>query len=104
VVLDVDVAPDADLDHARQVLVDTAVAMAAEQEWAESVLEVPTSWGVESISGDRAVLRLVVLTSPERKDDAARELRRRIVPAMHAAGVPVPEPAASALARLVGRP
>jgi len=104
VVLDVDVAPDADLDHARQVLVDTAVAMAAEPEWAESVLEVPTSWGVESISGDRAVLRLVVLTSPEKKDDAARELRRRVVPAMHAAGVPVPEPAASALARLVGRP
>jgi len=104
VVLDVDVAPDADLDLARQVLVDTAVAMDAEPEWADAILEPPTSWGVENISGDRAVLRVVATTAPDRKDDVARELRRRVVPALHAAGVAVPAPGASTLARLVAGP
>lgn len=104
VLLDVEVAPDADLDRAREVLVDTAVALGAEAEWAESVTETPTSWGVESVSGDRAVIRLVLVTTPERKDDVARELRRRIGPALRGAGVDLPAPGASALTRLATPP
>jgi len=100
VLLDVEVAPDADLDSAKRVLVDAAVALAAEPGWAESVTEPPTSWGVESVSGDRAVIRLVLVTTPEKKDDVARELRRRIGPALHDAGVELPAPGASALTRL----
>lgn len=41
--LDVEVAPDADLEPGREVLVDTAVAMGTDQAWAEAVLEPPTS-------------------------------------------------------------
>lgn len=104
-VLDIEVAPDAELDRARQVLVDTAVAMDADPEWDPLILETPASWGVESVSGDRAVIRLVVMTVPGRKDDVARELRRRIVPALHAAGIAPPAPGVSALSRLgSGRP
>ena len=98
--LDVDVAPDADLDRARQVLVDVAVAMDAEPEWDPVILETPTSWGVESISGDRAVVRLVLMTDPGQKDTVARELRRRIPGALHAAGIAAPSPGTSALAHL----
>lgn len=100
VLLDVEVAPDADLDRAKQVLVDAAVALAGEPEWAEAVTEPPTSWGVESVSGDRAVIRLVLVTTPATKDDVARELRRRIGPALRGAGVDLPAPGASALTRL----
>jgi len=99
-VLDVEVAPDADLDRARQVLVAVAVGMDAEPEWDPVILETPTSWGVEAVSGDRALIRLVVTTMPGRKDDVARELRRRIVPALHAAGIAAPAPGVSALSRL----
>ena len=99
-VLDVEVAPDAELDRARQVLVDTAVAMDAEPDWDPVILQTPTSWGVESVSGDRAVIRLVVMTVPGRKDDVARELRRRIVPALNEAGIALPTPGVSALSRL----
>ncbi len=104
VLLDVEVAPDADLDRAKQVLVDAAVTLAAEPGWAEAVTEPPTSWGVESMSGDRAVIRLVLVTTPEKKDDVARELRRRIGPALHDAGVELPAPGASALTRLAASP
>lgn len=100
VLLDVEVAPDADLDHARQVLLDTAVALDGEPGWADLITETPTSWGVESISADRAVVRLVLLTTPEKKDDVARELRRRVAPALRAAGIALPAPGATALTRL----
>lgn len=101
-ILDVEVAPDTDLDRATGVLVDAAVAMQAESPWDELIMDPPTSWGIESISGDRAVVRIVVTTMPGRRDDVARELRRRFVPALHDAGIAVPAPVASALARVGG--
>jgi hypothetical protein len=42
------------------------------------VLDKPEVWGLESISADAVVLRIVVKTRTSAKDDVARELRLRL--------------------------
>jgi moderate conductance mechanosensitive channel len=46
--------------------------------WSPALLDGPRVLGVESLSLDGTVLRLQVRTALNRKDDVARELRRRI--------------------------
>ncbi len=50
-------------------------------------------WGVESVSADGVVLRLVVKTQPLQQWAVARELRRRIKERFDAEGVRVAHPA-----------
>lgn len=47
-------------------------------DWSPALLDGPRVLGVESLSLDGTVLRLQVRTALNRKDDVARELRRRI--------------------------
>ena len=42
------------------------------------VVDDPEVWGVEDVSADSVVIRLVVKTQPLKQWDVARELRRRI--------------------------
>jgi small conductance mechanosensitive channel len=49
-------------------------------------------WGVESVSADGVVLRLVVKTQPLQQWAVARELRRRIKERFDAEGVRVAHP------------
>jgi small conductance mechanosensitive channel len=54
------------------------------------MLEAPEIWGIESISADAIVLRLVVKTRTGAKDEVARELRLRVKRALDTMGVRVP--------------
>ena len=47
-------------------------------DWSPALLDGPRMLGIESLSLDGTVLRLQVRTALNRKDDVARELRRRI--------------------------
>src|SRR5271163_4644513 len=47
-------------------------------DWSPALVDGPRVLGVESLALDGTVLRLQVRTIPNRKDDVARELRRRI--------------------------
>jgi small conductance mechanosensitive channel len=47
-------------------------------------------WGLESISGDALVIRLVIKTRANAKDDVARELRMRLKHAMDDLGIRLP--------------
>lgn len=58
-------------------------------DWSPAVVDGPRVLGVESLSLDGTVLRLQVRTALNRKDDVARELRRRIKIAFEQAHIPL---------------
>jgi small-conductance mechanosensitive channel len=89
VVLDVPVEYDVDLDKVRAILAETAAAMAVDPPWDEIIIEDPTVWGVQALSGEAVVVRVVCKTAPGQQAEAARELRERVKKAFDAAGVTV---------------
>ncbi|GAA4509762.1 mechanosensitive ion channel family protein [Actinoallomurus oryzae] len=87
VVLDVPVEYDVDLDKVRTLLAETAGAMAIDPPWDEMIIDDPTVWGVQALSSDGMVVRVVCKTAPGRQSDVARELRERVKKAFDSAGV-----------------
>ncbi|MGH9149746.1 MAG: mechanosensitive ion channel family protein [Acidimicrobiales bacterium] len=76
--IDVLVAFDNDVGAVSAAIRDEALAMAAEPEWQESVLEPPEVWGVQAMGVEGLTVRLVVKTAPRQQYPVARELRGRI--------------------------
>lgn len=90
VILDLAVPYDADLDAVKQRMLDTALAMREDGRWKRLMIEKPEIWGIESISAEATVLRLVVKTRTGSKDEVARELRGRIRRALDELGMRLP--------------
>ena len=91
-VLDVGVAYGEDLARAEDLLLAVARQLKDDEHFGPLVLEEPEMWGVESVSADGVVLRLVVKTQPLQQWAVARELRRRIKERFDAEGVRVAHP------------
>jgi len=87
--LDVEVAYDTDLEHARRV-----IKRVADELWREdsSVLDEPEMWGVEQLGASGIALRLVVKTTPSAQWKVSRELRERIKLAFDEEGIEIPFP------------
>jgi small-conductance mechanosensitive channel len=94
-VLDVGVAYGEDLARAEELLLEVARTLQDDEQFGALVLEEPEMWGVESVSADGVVLRLVVKTQPLQQWAVARELRRRIKERFDAEGVHVAHPASA---------
>ena len=90
VIIDLAVPYDADVDEVQERMLATATALAADAKWRSRVLEKPEVWGLESISAEALVIRLVVKTRSASKDDVARELRMRLKRSLDDAGVRLP--------------
>jgi small-conductance mechanosensitive channel len=90
VVLDLAIPYEADIDEVQRILLQAATTMAESEQWRTKVLEAPAIWGLQSISADALVVRLVMKTVTSARDDAARALRREIKLALDAAGVQLP--------------
>ncbi|CAN5314887.1 mechanosensitive ion channel [soil metagenome] len=90
VIVDLAVPYDVDLDAVQQKVLSTAIDMASNTKWKSRILEKPEIWGIESISAEAIVLRLVVKTASASKDDVARELRARLKRALDEAGIRLP--------------
>jgi small-conductance mechanosensitive channel len=88
-VLDLEVAYESDLDHARSVIQHAADAVADED---GAILEEPSIWGVEELGANGISLRLVVKTRPSEQWRVSRLLRERIKLALDAAGIEIPFP------------
>ena len=86
-VVDFPVAYDQDLPEVRQTMKDTADQMWQEPRWHDVIMEEPEVWGVESVSSDAIVMRLVARTLPLRQWEVARELRERLKNALASASV-----------------
>jgi moderate conductance mechanosensitive channel len=95
-VVDFPVAYDQDLPEVRQTMKDTADQMWTEPRWHDVIMEEPEVWGVESVSSDAVVMRLVARTLPLRQWEVAREMRERLKNALASASVRG-EPVAAAI-------
>jgi small-conductance mechanosensitive channel len=95
-VIDFPVSYDQDLPRVRETMKDTATGMWQEPRWHDVITEEPEVWGVESVTSDAIVMRLVARTLPLRQWEVARELRERLKTALDEAAVPG-EPTASAI-------
>jgi small-conductance mechanosensitive channel len=78
VIIDLGVPYEADVEAVQERMLATATELATSTKWRTRVLDKPEVWGLESISADAVVLRIVVKTRTSAKDDVARELRLRL--------------------------
>ena len=78
VVLDIPIAAGSDVDSASETMLAIAREMHDEDEWSGLFLGEPEVQGVERITREETVIRLVVRVRPLEQWKVARELRRRI--------------------------
>ena len=89
-IIDQAVPYHADVDAVEQRLLDVATEMSESPEWVGRIIDKPETWGIESVSAEAVVIRLVVKTRASAKDDVARELRRRVKAGLDDLGVELP--------------
>lgn len=90
VILDLAVPADVDIDEVEETMLGAAKSLAKDPKWRTRIIEQPEVWGLESIAGDALVIRLVMKTRANAKDDVARELRMRLKRAFDDLGVKLP--------------
>ncbi len=90
--LDIDVAYATNVEFACAKIRDTALAMWAEDQWRDVILEEPEVWGVENLGADAMSIRMVVKTQPSQQWKVARSLRARIKAAFDECGIEIPFP------------
>lgn len=90
VIIDLSVPFEADLDAVEKVLLETAAELSQEPKWQSRVIEQPEVWGLESITGDTLVIRVVMKTRANAREDVGRELRVRIARRMRDMGIDAP--------------
>jgi moderate conductance mechanosensitive channel len=78
VFVDVTVPSDELVGRALATLEKVAGDLRNDADWSPALVDGPRVLGVESLSLDGTVLRMQIRTALNRKDDVARELRRRI--------------------------
>jgi small conductance mechanosensitive channel len=93
VAVDIDVAWN-DSDRAAAAIRDAAESLGKDAAWADALLDPPRVMGIEKIGGGIVTLRTVARVDPYRRDDVARDLRRRVKEALDRAGIGTAAPAA----------
>lgn len=94
VVLDVPIDAWADVAAASQAMLDAADEMRGEDEWGAMFLGDPELQGVESMTREETVIRMVSRTRPGEQFRIARELRRRIRARLDRLNIAAREPTA----------
>lgn len=102
VIIDLAVPVDADITEVEKNLLDAAKTLAKDPKWRTRIIEQPEVWGLESVSGDALVIRLVLKTRANAKDDVARELRMRLKNAIDQMGLKLPQLTSITLSGLEG--
>jgi moderate conductance mechanosensitive channel len=85
-VVDFPVPYQQDIPLVRQVMRQTAGEMWQEPAWHEIILEEPSVWGVQALSSDAILMRVVARTVPLRQWEVQRELTERLKIALDGAG------------------
>jgi small conductance mechanosensitive channel len=87
-VLDIEIDYDEDIERAMRVIVDTAQKLY--QDDPRLIIEEPVMQGVDRLSHSAITLRLVAKTAPNKQNEVARELRRRLRLAFEKEGIRTP--------------
>ncbi|HEX6500066.1 MAG TPA: mechanosensitive ion channel family protein [Micromonosporaceae bacterium] len=75
------------VDEATQVLRTAADGLGGDPAWRDDLIEPPEVLGVEQVNVGGVVLRTTVKTKPDARGRVGRELRRRLMDALSAAGI-----------------
>ncbi|MGA7920903.1 MAG: mechanosensitive ion channel family protein [Candidatus Acidiferrales bacterium] len=87
--VDVTVPSEEMVGPAMAALEKVAADFRKDADWSAAIVDGPRVLGVESLSLDGIVVRLQVRTILNRKEDVAREMRRRIKMGFEEAGIPL---------------
>ncbi|MET3769920.1 small conductance mechanosensitive channel [Marisediminicola sp. UYEF4] len=90
VIIDLPAPYHSDVEAVQATLLATAHEMANSPQWRRKIIEKPEIWGLESISAEALVIRLVMKTRTADQWDVARELRFRLKKALDDTGVNLP--------------
>jgi small-conductance mechanosensitive channel len=90
VIIDLAVPYDTDVEAVQDRMLEVAQELATTPKWRSRIIEKPELWGMESISADAIVLRIVIKTRTTAKDDVSRELRSRLKAALDAMEITLP--------------
>lgn len=90
VIIDLAIPYDASIDEIQDHILDVALRLADDPKWRHRILDKPALWGIQSISAEAIVVRLVVKTRSTAKDDVAAELRARLKRSLDEAGIRLP--------------
>lgn len=91
VIVDLALPVDTDVEEVETAMMKTMNELSKDPKWRTRIIEKPEVWGLESISGDALVIRLVMKTRTNAKDDVARELRMRVMKAIDTMGLTLPQ-------------
>jgi small-conductance mechanosensitive channel len=91
VIVDLALPVGTDVPEVEATMMETMKDLAKDPKWRTRVIDKPEVWGLESVSGDALVIRLVMKTRANAKDDVARELRMRVMKAVDAMGLTLPQ-------------
>jgi small conductance mechanosensitive channel len=92
VVLDIGVAYKEKVDRVMGVLHELAAEFCSDPAFADSILQEPELLGVQSLGDSSVVIRLCLVTRPDRKWPVYREMLRRIKNRFDAMGIEIPFP------------
>ncbi len=87
VILDIPLSYKVNIEKAREVILEAAKELVKDSRFAKRMLGQPEIWGIESITADQVVMRLVQQVGPQDADDVARELRLRVKKKLDAAKI-----------------
>jgi small conductance mechanosensitive channel len=90
VIIDLPAPYTADVARIQEKLLQTANTMANSAAWKSKILEKPEIWGIESVSAEAIVIRLVMKARPSEQWAVARELRLRLKLALDEIDVNLP--------------
>jgi small conductance mechanosensitive channel len=90
VIIDLPVPYTSDVHAVEEVMLATAIGLANDPAWKRKSLETPEIWGIESLSAEALVVRLVMKVRTADQWDVARELRLRLKLALDEMGVSLP--------------
>ncbi|MDJ0716071.1 MAG: mechanosensitive ion channel family protein [Prochloraceae cyanobacterium] len=81
------IAYNADVNKAKEILQQVAQQMQKEPEWQDKILEPPTILGVDEVSHEGILLRMLIKTAPSQQWALAREFRPRVQRELIEAGI-----------------
>ena len=85
----VEVSYDTDVDHVLKVIEAIAQKLYQDPQWQEKILEAPEILGIDNISHQGILIRLLIKTQPLQQWAVGRELRRRLKKAFDEQGIEI---------------
>lgn len=89
-IIDVAIPFGADRERAQKAMLKAGREMFADVDWMTHMLEEPTIWGLQTLSAESVVVRMVAKTMPGERWGVERELRARLQDAFKEADIKLP--------------